>query len=335
MLVDVAVLPSALAPDADRREAISLLRDLSAAGVLLIDDASIGIQAIAERLRTWPQEERSKAELLLRRLSARGHIVPYPARAVRTVCDPGCDAIRGVASALQPAFRICADGCCDEDAGGAAVSISEYSGSELDERLRGRSIRYRERVATEEDLERDVFGPVARYAPVITVYDRYLGRSMQSRDGDGWNRVKGSYMKTIQSIASTIRTVGRNRKRSLRIITGLQTQLAYERPLAGLADFERRLRIDYSPIGIELLIYAERPGLALDHDRFLLTSQISIQVSSGFDLLFDDDEMRARGLDPSREARPAHRAVFSVVADAGDLIIEAGDLDLLHPTGNS
>ena len=63
MLVDVTVLPAALAPTADRREALSLLRGLGVAGVLLLDDSGVGAAALAERIKSWPDGERTRAEL--------------------------------------------------------------------------------------------------------------------------------------------------------------------------------------------------------------------------------------------------------------------------------
>jgi len=63
----------------------------------------------------------------------------------------------------------------------------------------------------------------------------------------------------------------------------------------------------------------EGPGRFCNHDRFLITDQISIKVERGFDMLWSDREMQNAGLTPGIDARLVRDLNMNVVDDAGPI----------------
>lgn len=335
MLSDVVVLPEAVsAPAMNDERALALLLDLRRTGRLLIDDQGAGIKSLIEAMDQWPdQVRRSQTKRAIMALKAANRISSLPPARVTTRCtNAGCNELRGVAQAARPATCVCGPTTCAHDIPDQ-LPLSGYVGSTLQGRLRDTVISFKRRGATSEDVARRVVVPLLRFAESTTVFDRNIGRSLQSPADRPAGRfgVPDRFAETIAWILDLIRLEGRSPRRHLRVVTGLQNKAPHEQPLQALKRWEAELRQAYAPVGFEVVVHLETYSNQLAHDRFLITEQASVQVSRGFDFLFTEREMREMRLDPIREARPTQACIFSLMPDAPDALAGALELDRLHP----
>ncbi len=174
-----------------------------------------------------------------------------------------------------------------------------------------------------------ILTPLVRYARSVVVFDRQIGRSIQ--DYVGRLRVKEGFDRTIRLIAEVYTSRSRVQDRSIQIVTGLRLDREVDEQLIALIAWERELRRDYPTVQPRLDVRGELPRAQLEHDRYLITNQVTASVSRGFDLLYTNSQMRDQGLDPTRDARPIHQATVSLLMADTEALIKAEELEQLYP----
>jgi hypothetical protein len=330
MLNSVVMLPSALRGTASRDAALMLLMDVVANGQLLVDIDGHGQGELVNAVANWG-ERRTHGLRLLKRLADTGRIVTLRHSGGMTGCTDGCNGLRAVARDHRPMVAICGGACCAElGAVTSSVDVASYVGSPSNDRLRQRDRRSAQARSTEDWLEAEVLVPILRYAQSATIFDRQIGRSLQDERVPRW-RVKEGFDRTIRFIANAYMRESRVPGRSIRIVTGLWSDRDFDRPLDILMRWEEELRGAYPAVQVSLVVRGEQRREQLDHDRYLVTNQIAMSVSRGFDLLFSDREMTDKGLDPARHPRPIHSATFAIMQASPEALADANDLEQLHP----
>jgi hypothetical protein len=330
VLSSVVVLPSAAAGKGPVDAAVTLLDDVDRGAQLLVDGDGLGRTALFSQVTSWPQaDKRNRAQRVLRRLAATGRIVPVPAPASASGCSEACDALRSVAARTLPDVTVYGEPCRAEVAS-PAIQIDEYVGSNVQDVIRSDSMRFSRSRTTEDELDSRVLKPLLQYAQSATVFDRQIGRSLQE-DLASYSRaeVRDGFDLSIRFLLEVYTRSSRLRDRSVRIITGLWTDK--ERPFRDaylrLEQWCERLGTDYPVIPVKLDVRAESRARQLEHDRYLLTNQVTANVTRGFDLLFTDRQMQNAGLDPLRDARPIHTTTVTLGPPDADILIEADQLD--------
>jgi hypothetical protein len=334
MLTDAVMLPSAEAgADGTVDAGLSLLLDVTKGGQILLDAGGIGTTGIVAAIDEWPDlEKRARARRTLMSLNGLGRLVRVPAGSRQTGCTDACNALRSVASDWTPSLVVVGESCRAE-VSGSFVAIGDYIGSLAQERLQRQGLTFSRTRSTEDDLERDALAPFLRFAESVVVFDRYIGRSIQEGLPQGHPaRVKEGFDRTVRLLLDCYMTSSRVKGRFVRLVTGVWT----DRPgadvaFAALQAWARDLAAAYPAVPVKLDTRGETRYAQLEHDRYLISNQASMLVSTGLELLFTNSMMRDAGLDPTRDARRVRTSTLTLMPPAGWVILDADTLPPFAP----
>jgi hypothetical protein len=336
MLVDTMILPSAIdvAASGAANEnllcsaGITLMSDVAKCGSVLVDNANITIGALGDAIDRWPMKFKIRGQALMARLQQTHRFIPVKSQyQASIICAPlACKDCVGIATVLSTHGIVCGGACVNcfavQAPQSTVICITEYSASSLFELLRDKtSFALQNGEWKRGDLDRKLFDPVLKRAKHVKIVDRYIGRSI---DPAGLvTEMKDCYQQTLEWIFKIY--LRRNRTTGIdvfEIYCGIDTRhLANSQVLEivrALRTFESAMNTRY-PFSLKLIIKKEGHAAQMAHARYLITDQTSILIERGFDLFWNDGEMRAARMNPAVDDRPIRDVSIAFCADAGKI----------------
>lgn len=303
---------------------IGMLTDFLQCAVLYVDDVGQLSARLQKAVDSWPEKFRKRGLELLSQLEKRYRFVKCSGAHSEGSCSqPDCRCSVGLSNNRSPAAMITSGGChermCRDLASLKAceiVNVTQYPLSMLS--------RFRNRVFSRMlfngdwhhlRFEKEILVPLFRDAKHVKIIDRYIGRSMFR---DGIVGIAPGYELTLNWIADCFARHGSARK-SLELYCGVGklNPANAKKVLTVAKNFEAALS-GRCGLPVKLYLKVERPD-EMPHGRFLITEQTGALVERGFNLLWNDSEMVARGLKPNVDPRPLHDVAIAYCQD-GDKI---------------
>lgn len=306
---------------------LALLRDMDRNCILLIDSDNSDSGSVMRRemfrgVHGWPQKYRRKGQELLRELGNRNRMIMVGNGGVMEVAcgAPGCQHAVVVAKAGTPELVIGLEECgkctsfAERDV--AVIGINDYPlSSFVDSRKEAETIALTDGEWDRAEFEQRVWQPLFQYAKHVKIFDRHIGRHLQ-QEGDRFNRQMGNaYAASIEWVFGQFASLSAGRAvRSFEVTCGLQSDKLSDENRVGAAEvlrsFAGSLSAKYG-LKMEMNVKVEKHDAEMPHDRCIITDQIAVSVSRGFDLLKRNGRVRdvVIGLLPNRgeierQARP-------------------------------
>jgi len=135
---------------------------------------------------------------------------------------------------------------------------------------------------TQKEFEQEIMIPLLRDAKDVKIYDRYIGRSILTKNA-------AKYQSTLEWIIKVfLRERDSKLKGVFEVYGGVETH-SIPKPkipdaVAALRKLETNLRLIHP--NFKLIIKDETQGSQMPHDRFLVTNQVAVSIGRGFNLLF-------------------------------------------------
>lgn len=303
---------------------LGILTGLVENGSIVLPQNHVADSDYLNAVSTWPPKYRKRAQELLSALKSRRRILvsPVPCTPPASCIEPGCQPFTAASLANTDAFFFSKDSCsgCPTLAPLASRLIEplDYFVSEFSRvRSKRSSLVLRDGQWKDADFEREVLAAVLRTAKHVKIYDRYIGRSVVDR-GAGTVTIKDNYKKTLEWIVDIFRRVGGHTRGGVfEIYCGVEASAVSpaKRSLVRneLNNLQAFLQVKLGG-PVRIVIKQETKTAQCPHGRYLLTDQVALLVERGFDLLWNDANMIAAGLDPQRDPRPI-RDVAVVLCD--------------------
>ncbi|MGH2457587.1 MAG: hypothetical protein ACRDIY_01830 [Chloroflexota bacterium] len=290
---------------------LQILGDAERGCVVLLDPDGAIDREIEQAIAAWPPRHKKRVQLLRAQLKKRHRLITLASSARAAGCRrSGCAAAAGVAacSAAETPWVILPDSCA---AGASCLTptrrvlrIDEYTTSELVERVRRLDVRHIPAETPLAAFETEVIRPLFRYTKHVKVFDRWIGRSMLEANLRGDERPNW-FLTSLAWLFDQFAVWSAPRDgRLFEVTTGIRIDSPQSRSVGiqisrQFAEWARELTARHGPDGpvLQLRVKEEAAGRELPHDRFLITDQIALNVTGGFDLL-----RGARGRQWVREA---------------------------------
>jgi hypothetical protein len=335
MLVRIILLPSTLTSIPEDRAtyyslAIKLLQELEKTGVILVDDKECIKTALSQRIHQWPVKFRKPVQVLLEELDKKNRIVKVPLNSeIQSTCgnEPCQQCIRIAKSYLPLAVLArqdcnqCAERQLAEVPTIKVVDVDEYTiddsfCSHLDPRDR----IFEQGEGKQNKFEQEILIPLFRDAKHVKIYDRWIGRSILTKNAD-------NYKRTLKWVLDVFVRKSRLGKTGVfEVYTGFYTQKhPRQRPLdvSNAVVALRRLETDMQQAHpkFRLILKNETQPKQLPHHRYLITNQVAVSIDRGFDLLLG----KATSLYPQR-LRDVHIAYCSEPGKIEKAVVGLPDL---------
>ncbi len=258
---------------------------------LLLSDLSgaIGDQ-IRRAVQAWPDKYRKKGEMLLTQLKKRRRFVDLNVGPLQSFsCTHGaCRIAVNIAKGSTAKVLICRRAC---RAGMSAatetllVSPDEYHASDFSDLRREAERReLGEGELTPERFAAEVCAPVFRYAKWVRIIDRWVAKHLLARDNDACE-IRPRWRESLTWLARVLAAhAAAMQKPQLVIFSDLfgEDQFREARARKDLDAFEEAVCTE---TGCSLQIVTPALQAPFPHDRYLITDQIALEFSRGFDLL--------------------------------------------------
>jgi len=293
---------------------LGLLYDFAENCVVILPGKHVGEGDYMSAVSTWPVKYQKRAQELVAMLRLRRRFIPSQVAytPAATCPEANCQPFIGVSIANTEAFHLVAEQCarCANNVALAPRSIEalEYFISDFSRRRRDRLAHILgDGQWNQGDFERDILEPVLATAKHVKIYDRWIGRS-------AFNRVRkivrfnDNYKRTLEWVVQVFGKVGGAARGGVfeiycgieghSIPAGQRTRIRTE-----MQNFEAAVRMA-TGVPVQLFLKEESRTMHCPHGRYLVTDQTTVLIDRGFDLLWDDNKMRASGLNPAVDARP-------------------------------
>lgn len=296
MLVRVILLPSIFtAVPEDKTSfytlAIKLLQELEKTGVILVDDKNCIKTTLSQGVGKWPEKFRIPGQKLLKQLWKKSRFVEVSlSGGVQPICEKkSCQYCIKIAKDYLPLAVLarqecnpCAEKQLAEVPTVKVVDVDEYSiddsfCSHLNER--GRILGNGE--WEQNQFEKQILIPLFRDAKHVKIYDRWIGRSILTKNAD-------KYKLTLAWIIDVFQQYSRFGKAGIfEVYSGFYTRNSPSEESSAVAAF-RKLEADMQRAhpNFKLIIKKETKS-QLPHDRYLITNQVAVSIDRGLDLLLD------------------------------------------------
>jgi hypothetical protein len=290
---------------------LELMKSLLDYGVIIVATEDGSPNSLLEHISQWPPKYQKRAAELLKKLVANKRFVKVVTPYVKAGCTRGCGDVFGLAAAMGGVTVVGGHNAhlCASGNKVISQSVTDYPTSVVcSANHAAQSFVIANGTWSKPMFEKSVLVPLFRYAKHVKVYDRYIGRTVTTfiRGGVGVARFKQSYIETIRWFLSVFLRVATQAPRSFEVIGALNAHERQPVEVAAAAqefrNLEVQLRAQYS-VPISLSLREEDHTKSMPHSRYLITDQIGILVERGFELLWNDYEMRNAGLNPAIDER--------------------------------
>jgi hypothetical protein len=293
---------------------LGLLYDFAENGVVVMPKHHITRGDYLSALSMWPSKYKKRAqELVVMLYRRRRFISSQVADAPTATCsDTFCQAFIGVSILNTEAFYLAEEKCLDcmntKALAHRRLEALEYFVSELS-RHRRDCLAYvlGDGQWQQRDFEYKILRPVFTTATHIKIFDRWIGRSAFDRRKRKV-QFNPNYKKTLEWVIEVFRDVGGvSRAGSFEIYCGVQGNVVdaaqRDQLRTEMERFESEILVA-AGISVKVFLKEESPNACCLHGRYLVTDQATVLIDRGFDLLWDDNRMRADGLTPGVDSRP-------------------------------
>ncbi len=295
MLMRIILLPSVVSTIPENQIGvyiltIKLLQELEKNGIILVDDRNSIKTALSEGISKWPEKFRIPAQKLLKQLWKKNRFVEVslhedlPIHCENKICQP-CIKIAKEYLPLAVLARHVCNQCANKHLLELPIvkivdieeyAIDDYFRSKLDDR--GCILSNGE--WKQDKFEQEILIPLFRDAKHIKIYDRWIGRSILTPNGD-------KYKLTLEWIHKVFLEKSRLGLSGIfEIYTGCQSTADLSDTITAL----RQLEIEIQKIhaNFKIIIKNENNKGQMPHDRYLITNQVAIAIDRGFDLILDN-----------------------------------------------
>lgn len=304
MLYRLVLLPSIFTSILDNQPAtytlvIDFLRRLEETGVVIVED----LYSMQKILDNWPQRFKDKARSILTQLFNHNRIITISLSdqsQLASISAKQCTSHLRIIQSYPVEFVVARQECkecfvdpisCLEEmeaqiinSSTDIINIDEFS---LNEKL-CRNLERRDRFYApgvgQQQFEREVLIPLFRDAARIEIYDRYIGRSILSKNSR-------QYQKALKWILGIFKRESRLRQSgTVEIYTGIFTRSHKNQPLFNRTDAInefKKLEVSMRTLlpRFRIFVKEEDHSKQMLHDRFLFTDQIGISIGRGFNLI--------------------------------------------------
>lgn len=334
MLVRTVLLPSVLTSIPEDRAsfyslAIKLLQELKKTGVILVDDKDCIKTTLAQRIGQWPVKFRKPAQVLLEELDKKNRIVEVALKSeVQSTCgNTPCKECMRIAKIYLPlavlARQEC-NQCAKEQLEVPTIKVVDFDEYTIDDdfcayiELHDRIFEQGE--GKQNKFEQEILIPLFRDAKHVKIYDRWIGRSILTKNADNYKRT----LKWVLDVF--VRKSRLGEAGVFEVYTGFFTQQhPGQRPpdVSKAAVALRQLEADMQQAHpkFRLILKNETRHKQLPHHRYLITNQVAVSIDRGFDLLLG----KATSLYPQR-LRDVHIAYCSEPGKIEKAVVGLPDL---------
>jgi len=337
MLVRIILLPSTLTSIPDDRAsfyslAIKLLQELKKTGVILVDNEDCIKTNLAQRVRQWPVKFRKPAQVLLEELDKKNRIVKVPLNSeIQSTCgnEPCQQCIRIAKSYLPLAVLArqdcnqCAERQLAEVATVKVVEVDEYTiNDDFCAHLELRDRIFEQGEGKQNKFEQEILIPLFRDAKHVKIYDRWIGRSILTKNADNYKRT----LKWVLNVF--VRNSRLGKTGVFEVYTGFYTQkhprqrhldVSVSKAVVALRQLETDMQQAHPKF--RLILKNETQPKQLPHHRYLITNQVAVSIDRDFDLLLG----KATSLYPQR-LRDVHIAYCSEPGKIEKAVVGLPDL---------
>ena len=175
---------------------------------------------------------------------------------------------------------------------------------------------------TKADFARNVLAPVFKTAKHVKIFDRWIGRSILDRRY-GRVRFGANYKRTLEWVVEAFRDAGGACRGGIfEIYCGIEgASLSASQRVqirSEIATLEMTLSA-VARISVRFILKEESDYAKCPHGRYLVTDQIALLIDRGFDLLWDDEKMRAARLNPAHDPRPIRDVAVILCGDCSSV----------------
>ena len=154
---------------------------------------------------------------------------------------------------------------------------------------------------TQKNFEEKVLIPIFDRAKHVKIFDRNIGHITKGTLPD-------NYRLTLEWMINIFTQLSSEGERTFEITSGVDTRFSDSTKNTGdivdaLRQFESEVK-DKHGFPIKVNIKKETHDNQLPHARYLITDQIGLLIERGFDLLWGDQKMKHKSLDPQQDDRP-------------------------------
>ncbi len=263
---------------------------------MLLDDTNCIRASLLQDIPKWPVKFRKKAEVLLTALKKKNRFVEVSLKdEVQATCkNKPCQQCIRIAVIYSPRAILASQACNQCAQANLAsvpsvevVDVAEYCISDFFESHLKPSDRILKKAEWKQDkFEQEILIPLFRDAKHIKIYDRWIGRSILTKNADKY-KLALEWVLDVFLKVSRFGSVG-----IIEVYSGFYIQKQPGKPLpdvtsavAALHQLETDMRTTHP--NFNLIIKKETQGRQMPHDRYLLTNQVSVSIDRGFDLLLD------------------------------------------------
>lgn len=298
---------------------VGILKDLCANGILLVDGEGRILDAINQAIDSWPSPAAATygthARRLLLKLYKDNRIVSIKEYAPHgSAANEACRAALGIHFAENPDALFVAANCrCGAECTTASercLNVSTYGISQFESRRR----EFHDGLVlgaggmSKKAFEDAVLRPVFRRARSVTIIDRYVG---QVEDEHKPFRLADRYASGLSWVFQSFAKYSNPaEKREFTVATQIPVAMerASKEKARSLRSWAKNVSEEYG-IVLQMDIRQAERGRGMGHDRFLVTDQVALHVSRGFDLLRPDGRLRDTTIRPQKDISEALKEV--------------------------
>jgi hypothetical protein len=173
---------------------------------------------------------------------------------------------------------------------------------------------------TTQDFEERVLGPIFRYASTVKIVDRLIAGSYKRGDV-----LEQRFTDSLRWITEVLARQTRFQHWTLEVYTcgphnAPGNPLLRAQVKAAASAFEAELCGTYgNRVRLHVMRDDKSSQREMPHDRYILTDSCGVMVGRGLDLLWTDQQMRARGLDPARDPRRLRNTEIALSPSPADV----------------
>jgi hypothetical protein len=286
---------------------ISLLKDLDKNGLILVDKNDkneVLFPQILEYVEKWPPKFKNYAQKLIRKLRENNRIIKLSNFDQVDNNPITCgDIVYQIAAKSSPDAILSTQNCCINNNQINKIDIMDYVMSGFNNKIKSYDFSINQGQWTKKIFENEVLIPLLKYAKYVTLYDRYIGRTILTNNRRGYRNTLNWILDVFIRESNFLKPSVSN-KVIFEIYTGLQvggkqglSTSDLDSAITSIKDLEaqlyRKLTLQKSNANVKIYIKKENDcnnPKTLPHARYLFTDQIGLCIDRGFDLLYSQDQ---------------------------------------------
>lgn len=286
-------------------------------GVILVDEDNKYIEIIKKSINQWPKNDSSKkiqSKLVALKESNRFINIKTKEIEIESSCKKeNCNIFYSILNNNNVNSII--PECCIDSEG--KTKINELIGTKLYNDLEKVSGFYDK--GCEEIFENEVLRPILKYPKVIKIIDRVFASHMQNNEYE----INKNYKNGLKNIIRIIKENNINKNVKVELYVAFNIDFSNDiqvtigkKMIKAIERFINDIKQEYS---INLECYYKEDYYKLTHERYILTSQIGLEIGRGLDYM--NTKGKLRDINISLLSKEQKRKIDSKVRMLDDLIL--------------